>query len=157
MTTPCNCDTFTGNVTFEASVGIGTTTPIAALDVSGSGATVAAFVGPTSDDFGTLILRGGTAGTYWELAKLRSSDPAPNGFLLQAVNGTSSLPVLVASSSGLIGLGTTSPTQLLHLQGGSLYINGGNILVSGDVTTGVGSYYATNTKIADSGGCYYGN
>ncbi|HEV7215694.1 MAG TPA: hypothetical protein VGP33_11280 [Chloroflexota bacterium] len=91
------------------------------------------------------------------MTTLRSSDPTPNGFALVATEGSTSVPVLVASLSGQVGLGTTSPTQLLHLQGGSLYINGGNILVSGDVTTGVGSYYATNTKIADSGGCYYGS
>jgi hypothetical protein len=66
-------------------------------------------------------------------------------------------PRLSVSNGGNVGIGTTSPTQLLHLQGGSLYINGGNILVSGDVTTGVGAFYAVNTKVADSGGCYYGN
>jgi len=62
---------------------------------------------------------------------------------------------LSITNGGLVGIGTTSPTQLLHLQGGSLYINGGSILVSGDVTTGVGAFYAVNTKVADSGGCYY--
>jgi len=45
---------------------------------------------------------------------------------------------LSITNGGLVGIGTTSPTQLLHLQGGSLYINGGSILVSGDVTTGRG-------------------
>jgi len=75
----------------------------------------------------------------------------------QWVNSANTAALMVLTNSGQLGLGTTSPTQLLHLQGGSLYINGGNILVSGDVTTGVGAFYATNTKVADSGGCYYGN
>ena len=158
--TDCGCTNFPanlGNVTFGAAVGIGTGAPAASLDVSGSGTTIAAYVGPTDDNQGVLLLRGGTADTSWALGHLRSTDPSPNGFALVATEGTTATPVLVASLSGLVGIGTTTPTQLLHLQGGSLYINGGNILVSGDVTTGVGAFYAVTTKVADSGGCYYGS
>lgn len=105
MAPPCNCDTFTGNVTIDGSLGIGATTPAGALDVSGSGATVVAYVGPTSDDFGTVVLRGG------------SSDTPANGFLLQAVNGSSTTPVLLASLTGQVGIGTATPAYPLDVAG----------------------------------------
>ena len=121
----CNCTNFPanlGNVTFGASVGIGTTAPVGSLDVSGSGGAVAAFVGPIDDNDGILVLRGGTSGTYWELGHARSTDVTPNGFALEAVNGSTTLPVLVASLTGQVGLGTPSPSQLLHLYGGNLML-----------------------------------
>lgn len=153
MATPCNCDTFTGNVTIDGSLGIGTTAPAGALDVSGSGATVAAFVGPTSDDYGTLVLRGGTSGTYWELVKLHSSDATPNGFGLQAVNGSTSVPVLIASLTGQVGIGTTAPQQALDVAGTvrcTGVLLGGDMLIFGAIKDSSGTY----TRL-DQDGCYY--
>jgi hypothetical protein len=145
MATPCNCDTFTGNVMIDGSLGIGAAAPAGALDVAGSGAPVTAFVVPASDVYGTLVLRGGTAGTYWELAKLRSTDTSPNGFLLQAVNGSSTLPVLVASLTGQVGIGTTTPTQLLHLFGG-------NFMLQSNVTNPVAGGNSSITLATDGYG-----
>jgi hypothetical protein len=153
MATPCNCDTFTGNVTIEASLGIGTTAPTGALDVSGSGTTVAAFVGPTDDNQGALVLRGGTAGTSWALGHLRSTDPAPNGFALVATAGSSTLPVLVATLTGRVGIGTDTPQQALDVAGTvrcTGVLLGGDILLYGALKDSSGA--RTNV---DSGGCYY--
>ncbi|MCL4507977.1 MAG: hypothetical protein M1296_00465 [Chloroflexi bacterium] len=118
--TDCTCNNFPaslGNVTFGASVGIGTANPAGLLDVAGSGTDVACFVGPADDHYGTLVLRGGTSGTYWELAKLTSTDPAPDGWSLLFVNGSTSTPVLVATTGGYLGIGTTSPSYPLDVAG----------------------------------------
>lgn len=157
--TDCSCTNFPaslGNVTFGASVGIGTTNPAYSLDVAGTARAM------------TLAATDHVALTTGLFPRVQS-DVANTPLFVGASNSTSgnvlivgkndfsvgSNYLLTVANNGNVGVGTTGPTQKLHIEGGSLYINGGDILVSGDVTTGVGAFYATTTKVADSGGCYY--
>lgn len=135
------------------NVGIGTQSPTALLSVAGtisydSGASGA--VGLVDNDAHYIRSNGAGAQVFannWGIAS--------QGWIFR--DDAHGVDRVVIQSAGNVGIGTASPTELLHLQGGSLYINGGSILVSGDVTTGVGAYFAASTKVADAGGCYYGN
>lgn len=145
--TDCGCTNFPaslGNVTFGASVGIGTAAPAGQLDVSGSGGTVAAYVGPSDDNYGVLVLRGGSVGTFWELAKLRTEDPSPNGFSLLAVDGGTATSVLTATTSGQVGIGTTSPTAALDVDSATAP----QLVVRGGATSSIRVFPAPGNAIA---------
>ncbi|GEM_PF-1442745 len=138
-------------VTTAGNVGIGTSNPTQLLTVGGtisykSGSSGA--VGLVDDDNHAIRSNGVGAQVF-----ANGWGHAAQGWIFR--DDFNAVDRVVIQSNGLVGLGTDSPTQLLHLQGGSLYINGGSILASGDVTTGVGAYFAGSKKVADAAGCYY--
>ena len=174
MPTPCTCDTFTGNLTVNGNLGVGTSAPLAALDVNAAtapqlivrgGATSSIRVFPTG---GALSSLEAFATTDPSLAsgynRVRLTTDGAAAYLIADASGSGNAPMplslqaggaerLRVATSGNVGIGTASPTQL-HLQSGSLYINGGNVLYSGDATF-EGRYYCVGRLLADSAGCYY--
>ena len=88
----------------SGNVGIGTTSPGATLEVRRSGASSVPDAIKFGDDFGQAFLGAGS-----------------NYFGLTDQNLTPRLAIL--QSNGNVGIGTTSPTEKLHIKGGNLQID----------------------------------
>lgn len=159
--------TFSEGMRLQAGkLGVGTTTPGAQLEVVGTAGVRVVDAAAPNTGTGSLVF-----GNYPDPKYLYAPTDGTLQWRTHAAAGGHSFELYDKASAtvkthldvsgasyftgGNVGIGTNNPTELLHLQGGSLYINGGGILVSGDVSTGVGAFYATTTKIADSAGCYY--
>ncbi|MFA5184051.1 MAG: hypothetical protein WC456_00830 [Patescibacteria group bacterium] len=125
------------------NVGIGTTTPIRNLEVnSGSSGVVAQFTSSnTSNNYSLVDLYNASTGKYFRLG-LFDSGVAGIG------EGSSIIPDISINSSGNVGIGTTTPSNKLHVYGTS-----GRLAVFGDV--GVSTPTATPVNI--SFGSTYGN
>jgi hypothetical protein len=102
----------TPNIYFNTgSVGIGTTTPGALLDVGASTTTLTIRATNTN----TI---GGTAGYF-------NNTSNTNPFAALIVQVVNSAAPSATFSGGNVGIGTTTPTQLLHLYNGTLRIDDG--------------------------------
>jgi hypothetical protein len=122
-------------ITAVGNVGIGTSNPNAKLHI---------------DDASTPYIRITRTGTpTWEL---RNNYPSTEyGFSIN--NVTAGTTVLFAGQSGNVGIGTTSPSALLHVSGSSTSLGGlfnGRLFVG--TTTGVGQDFVSVRY--NSGGTY---
>jgi hypothetical protein len=109
-------------ITSAGLVGIGTSSPSYKLDVSGAAASAiigAQVVNTDSSGYSNLILRnsGGTAKEYQLVVGGSTSASANNFWLYDATAGQVRLQV---SSSGNVGIGTTSPASLLTSYAGNV-------------------------------------
>lgn len=133
-------DTTTLYIKSDGKVGLGTSTPVSKLQVTTSG--VAA--DPATS---------GTTPSTGELIRLRTSSDAAGGIgtiglatnqmWIQATDATNlatGYSLLLNPNGGNVGLGTTAPTQKLHVVGGALITGtttiGGAITVTGAATIG---------------------
>ena len=133
-------DTTTLYIKSDGKVGLGTATPVSKLQVTTSGV---AAVPATS----------GTTPSTGELIRLRTSSDAAGGIgtiglatnqmWIQATDATNlatGYSLLLNPNGGNVGLGTTAPTQKLHVVGGALITGtttiGGAITVTGAATIG---------------------
>ena len=106
------------------SLGIGTTSPSAKLEVKGSGTSPIVYFGNGVDNAPNrqLAFSGGSSGLVWDLDATGAS--SVGGQLTLSTNGTERMRI---DSSGNVGIGTTSPSEKLQVDG--------NIRI-GDTATG---------------------
>lgn len=133
-TVPWACSTLTasGNATIAGNAGIGTTTPGAPLEVlngadpGSAGHITAQFLSYSPSPFG-IVLRGYSSGAHAIQVERK---------------GTSSefFPLILQNRGGNVGIGTTSPSQKLHVAG--------NILATGAITAGAASDARLKTNIS---------
>jgi hypothetical protein len=118
------------------NVGIGTTSPSAKLQVKGAGATTGITFQTTdsSDNQTFYVLDGGRAGIkYYPFMIAHSSSVTPTGDpYLQVATST-----LYVSQSGNVGIGTSSPSQKLHVSAGNFLISGTAIGSGADANSGL--------------------
>jgi len=133
----------TGNYTFNGSIGIGTNTPYTPLHVGGF-----------SD---TPLITLGSSGTMQPVFKRNSGggftlDTNAAGSLsadILAVQYNSGSPLMVVEAGGNVGIGTSSPKELLHINSNDL----DSVIM--DTTTGIGlvqnAYYDGSWKFIGGG------
>lgn len=97
----------------SGNVGIGTTTPLAKLDVNGAIrlANNKAIVGASANNIGDLDIA--RVGTGNELIIGHGN----NGNLQFVTGGTNGVPSMFIANGGNVGIGTTSPTEKLDVRG----------------------------------------
>ncbi len=97
--------TFTANKYFTGSIGVGTTTPTAPLDVASSSPAIPSLVTRGGADYATVAGQVMTFG-HWDGATYA-----------QRIRVDSSGTVSLAPDGGNVGIGTTSPAGALEVQG----------------------------------------
>ena len=137
-----------GNLIVSGSVGIGTTVPLGMLDVENGGI----LVGSSANNSATNILLNGygyhIGSTLYGNTSIRSTySNSSNGAGLEfytAINGTNTAEAMRITSTGNVGIGTTSPQSVLSVNGGAAIGSyagtataaSGNLVVSGSVGIG---------------------
>jgi hypothetical protein len=131
-TTGLSIDQTNKNVSIGANVGIGTVTPIAKLHVNGGPAFQHLRI-DSSNSQGTWFNLNDTDtdGRDWALISTGSVNGEGAGKLLIRDNTTPSVR-MTFDTTGNVGIGTTSPTHLLHVSGGNNSTEG--IYIEGDDT-----------------------
>ncbi len=121
---------FSAGILFAQNVGVGTPTPAAKLDVKSTTSYVAQFNGISPMYMGIFendIYRG-----YWG-----SYAGNPEDVDFGTGSGTTgklhltiqAVPKLTINNSGQVGIGITSPTHLLHVNGGDLFVQSSSGLI----------------------------
>jgi hypothetical protein len=106
-----------------AFMGIGIN-PTKILHVSGSGPGSVPLFSRASDSAGFIIER--TSTNRWVLG-VNESPTLGNGFVLSTIPfGTTSVPRLLVTQDGKVGIGTLYPTAQLHVEGSSYAVKGVN-------------------------------
>ena len=117
-----------GTLVPAGSVGIGTANPAAPLHVLGGSSYVTELV-DNNNTSGTweVLKNGSTGGRYWNLVSTGSGNGEGPGKLIIG-NGASlgfmAVEAIVISSDGNVGIGNSSPGQLLTVGSGGAYCNG---------------------------------
>lgn len=118
-------------VVFAQNVGIGTTTPAARLDVKTTSNYVSQFNGASPMYMG--IFENDTYRGYWGSYAGADNDV---DFGTGSGNTTGKLhftiqanPRLTINASGQVGIGTTNPSHLLHVNGGDLFVQSSSGLI----------------------------
>lgn len=99
------------------NVGIGTSTPAALLDVTGSSQANVRLNGPNG---AWVDIKRYGANSYYRF----ETGAGSNDDLRLLIDGNWSAPILTAKPNGQIGIGTATPTEKLHVEAGSIYVNG---------------------------------
>ncbi len=105
----------THQVATAQHVGIGTTSPLGQLMISGGGNinTPQLYLRQTNNDFSRLRLQTGSS-RFWDVAGYNGATAAND--LLNIYNSTSG-DLLSITGAGLVGIGTTTPNSRLHVNG----------------------------------------
>jgi hypothetical protein len=120
-------------ITSAGRVGIGTSSPGATLDIIPAGSNVPFRI--TSNDSGVVYKSGSAAIKRFQLffqdnsgtqtAKIGADISGVNASNLQFVAGSGATPQVTLNSSGQVGIGTTSPSEYLHVSGGLVRLEDG--------------------------------
>ena len=110
----------------SGNVGIGTTSAIDKLTVSGR----INVLGTSQNSIWLNQTAGGSSSGYI-VGRSFSSDDAQNFFIYDALAAAFRLNI---NSSGNVGIGTTSPTEKLHVSGGNIIVNSSSAIGWGDRT-----------------------
>ena len=144
-----------GNVTLYQStvpnyvlgnVGIGTTAPTALLHLNSTTGTRLTGLYINSPEAGIVLdSTQSTNGIAWNIWSTTAANSTGAG-KLSFYNSTAGYCVVINGSTGYVGIGTTNPTSVLHVNGA---INCTSFLVNGTaVATGVGSVWGVNGSTA---------
>lgn len=116
---------------FAQNVGIGTTTPAARLDVKTTSNYVGQFNGASPMYMG--IFEGDVYRGYWGSYSGAAEDVdfgTGSGNTLGKLHFTiQANPRLTIGADGKVGIGTTNPAHLLHINGGDLFVQSSNGLI----------------------------
>jgi len=136
-------------MTSGGNVGIGTTSPAGLLEINGL-----TFINNTGDTTARFLLRNSTTGASAGGLDIRqigvdaSLNNASNGYLSLSTNNTERMRI---TNGGNVGIGTTSPTGLLEVKGGSIILNstsaGNHVLSFALNGTEVGQIYHGSDNI----------
>ena len=146
--------TSTDRIIITGSLGIGTTAPGYSLDINGVAASRSYFLAHSNPAGSGLVLQNNGAGANLAIAE-NSAGNYSLGF--NAAIGAAISPVLTWTSGGNVGIGTTTPTQKLHVAGNAKV----DTLVYSN-SPGVSDTYAlttveyVNAKVGGSGGIAIG-
>ena len=145
-TTPNGTTTLTERVRIDnnGNVGIGTTSPGAALDVNGS----IRSLNSGANDAQLMLNQSGTGGRLYQLLSTGSADSTGAGNF-GLYDGTAGAWRMFVNSSGNVGIGTTSPGQKIDA-----YIGGGSAglpATSGSSQTGIGRFESGAGNSVDIG------
>jgi hypothetical protein len=120
-----------GSMSFAQNVGIGTTTPAARLDVKTTSNYVAQFNGTAPMYMG--IFEGDVYRGYWGSYAGAAEDVdfgTGSGNTVGKLHFTiQANPRLTIGADGKVGIGTTTPAHLLHINGGDLFVQSSSGLI----------------------------
>ncbi len=103
---------------FGGSVGIGTTSPYKLLSVYGPGAGTQQVVISASDDADASI-RFENGGQRWNIGRANTAGSVAGDFFIFDSEGTAGTRLLIQSSTGNVGIGTTTPQWKLNVASAS--------------------------------------
>lgn len=104
------------NVYYDSGrVGIGTSAPLSSLEISGTGAQDLQITSTSATSASLTLMRTGTGARDWRLI----DSGGVLYFSSSTDDGTSWIPNAVFNLYGRMGIGTTSPTHVLHLRSDS--------------------------------------
>jgi hypothetical protein len=132
-------------LTSAGLVGIGTSSPSNLLTLNAPNANaLTLFVGPGTGEYSSIRGKYGAGNDYAqsEIRFINADNPNGRGALAFAVGTNSTTEHMRITYDGKVGIGTTSPAQLLHLKGsGDTKL----LLNSANNTSDRGIYFATST------------
>lgn len=138
----------TGNTLLGGNVGIGTSAPGAKLEINGNGQTLRFQAGTLLNNLiGAIEFKNGTNPYLSKIASYASDATYPDQTDLRFyTTGASLFERMRITAPGNVGIGTTAPAARLQVNGGNLYITGGNT----NPTSGAGldAYYDTTNLLS---------
>jgi hypothetical protein len=116
-----NTHTFTGSILASGSVGIGIANPTSRLHLSSSGTTLITVDSPGTGSYSAISFNNTTSTFGYDVGFGGSTSLAPNSFYIYG--GTVKQMRLVVDPTGNVGIGTTTPSASLEVNG-KAYIGG---------------------------------
>jgi hypothetical protein len=143
----------------DGSVGIGTTAPVGILDLFKSAAATRLAIRGDAGQNRLISYRTGALQRFGLYVNntAESGSNAGSDFAIRAYNDAGTLlstPLFIQRSTGNIGIGTTTPTQLLDVNGTAIVRD--QFTIRGGVT-GFNPFYAASYFIDNNGGTTYFN
>ena len=129
----------------SGNVGIGTTSPIRPLDVSAdSGANAINIRTRSANDYGILSFSNSTASEIISELYIHRTGTNIGSLIFSTNNGSSPLERMRITSTGNVGIGTTSPSSKLTVDAGDVTLTNGNLYVA----IGSGNNYSSRLSTA---------
>ncbi len=117
-------------ITNMGNVGIGTTNPVSLTNIFGNSSSNTSLLYLDQNSTGDAAMNFRIVGTTGWRMGIDNSDSDKFKISSSTLSDDFGTDYLTITTSGNIGIGTTNPSQLLHLNNGNLYVNGGTIGLS---------------------------